>query len=572
MKGLDDIKIGLEDKLRAYLDAEPELEEIRKILAKPPEGSLFEKERKRKLKEAVELTERTHPVLFGIFHTLFDRFAISPNLALFKEKNLASENAVIMVEGNEIIVSFCDNILNLIDDQKELTGIIGHELGHYLFGHCGKITIVEKLLAIETLGKAGEVLPAYAKRFLKSRRMAELLNICSLIKQVAELNADRVGLLACNDFSATVIASAKLSAGPVDKFGIYDPQSYLLQAERLIATGDYFSEQDLNRSHPYEPLRAKALEFFYYSDAYCRLVGGGEPRCALAEFDELLPGILPLRLAKVPKGVLQPAAARRRIEPAKAEMSAIVVATPVVVAAAVQAAVESAPASVAQGESAPAQETATDSRACNAHDKFLIFSLADVFAANKKRGSEEDAYYRKIFRHCGDLDEVYQHIEALSDAEYEKMYEELRAHMRTETPTVKKQMVTALLNAARADNKVTKAERAMIGTIAGEIDALAMWHEIEDNVFGMDIDRATKIVRLGIKREDGYLYWVNKQGDVCRGKGKIGPRGGIKTEAKDTEVLAEKQVQREQGYLYFIDTEGDIARTVFNDKEGEDER
>lgn len=66
---------------------------------------------------------------------------------------------------------------------------------------------------------------------------------------------------------------------------------------------------------------------------------------------------------------------------------------------------------------------------------------------------------------------------------------------------------------------------------------------------------AEKVAKVGIKRKKGYLYYVDKRGNVvetkmARGKSKGG--GG--------KVVAKPAVEKESGYLYFIDKKGDVSR------------
>ena len=63
-----------------------------------------------------------------------------------------------------------------------------------------------------------------------------------------------------------------------------------------------------------------------------------------------------------------------------------------------------------------------------------------------------------------------------------------------------------------------------------------------------------KVAKAGIKREKGYLYYLDKQGDVSRAKmARGGKKGGAPT--KVTKV----GVKRKPGYLYFIDKQGDVS-------------
>ena len=66
---------------------------------------------------------------------------------------------------------------------------------------------------------------------------------------------------------------------------------------------------------------------------------------------------------------------------------------------------------------------------------------------------------------------------------------------------------------------------------------------------------AEKVAKVGIKRKKGYLYYVDKKGNVvetkmARGKAKGG--GG--------KVVAKPAVKKAKGYLYFIDKKGDVSR------------
>ena len=66
---------------------------------------------------------------------------------------------------------------------------------------------------------------------------------------------------------------------------------------------------------------------------------------------------------------------------------------------------------------------------------------------------------------------------------------------------------------------------------------------------------AEKVQKVGIKREKGYLYYLDKQGDVSRAKMARGGKKGGKPQK-----VAKCGVKREEGYLYFIDKQGDVAR------------
>jgi hypothetical protein len=65
---------------------------------------------------------------------------------------------------------------------------------------------------------------------------------------------------------------------------------------------------------------------------------------------------------------------------------------------------------------------------------------------------------------------------------------------------------------------------------------------------------AKKLVKVGIKRAKGFLYYVDKQGDVSCAKMARGKDKGGKPKK-----VAKCGIKREEGYLYFVDKQGDIS-------------
>ena len=69
---------------------------------------------------------------------------------------------------------------------------------------------------------------------------------------------------------------------------------------------------------------------------------------------------------------------------------------------------------------------------------------------------------------------------------------------------------------------------------------------------------ATKVARTGVRREKGFLYYLDKRGNVSRAPM---ARGGGKPGRGKPKMVAKAGVKREDGWLYFIDKDGDVART-----------
>jgi uncharacterized protein YcgL (UPF0745 family) len=66
-----------------------------------------------------------------------------------------------------------------------------------------------------------------------------------------------------------------------------------------------------------------------------------------------------------------------------------------------------------------------------------------------------------------------------------------------------------------------------------------------------------KIAKTGVTRRDGYLYYIDKQGDVSRARTAVGGKKRGKPEK-----VVKIGLKKEKGYLYYLDKQGDVARAV----------
>jgi hypothetical protein len=66
---------------------------------------------------------------------------------------------------------------------------------------------------------------------------------------------------------------------------------------------------------------------------------------------------------------------------------------------------------------------------------------------------------------------------------------------------------------------------------------------------------AKKVEKLGLKREKGFLYYIDKQGDVsCAKMARGGKKGGRPKKVQKVGI------KKEKGFLYFLDKQGDISK------------
>jgi len=68
---------------------------------------------------------------------------------------------------------------------------------------------------------------------------------------------------------------------------------------------------------------------------------------------------------------------------------------------------------------------------------------------------------------------------------------------------------------------------------------------------------AEKVQKVGIKKEEGYLYFVDKEGDVSKTLMARGDKKGGKLSK-----VQKVGINKEKGYLYFVDKEGDVSRSL----------
>ena len=66
---------------------------------------------------------------------------------------------------------------------------------------------------------------------------------------------------------------------------------------------------------------------------------------------------------------------------------------------------------------------------------------------------------------------------------------------------------------------------------------------------------AEKVKNTGVTKQSGYLYYLDKNGNVSRTRMARGANKG-----GSPEVVANAGVSRESGWLYFIDKDGDVSR------------
>ena len=63
------------------------------------------------------------------------------------------------------------------------------------------------------------------------------------------------------------------------------------------------------------------------------------------------------------------------------------------------------------------------------------------------------------------------------------------------------------------------------------------------------------VEKVGIKRESGFLYYIDKKGHVSRAKMARGGKKGGKPQ-----LVQKVGITKQKGFLYFLDKKGNISR------------
>jgi len=151
-------------------------------------------------------------------------------------------------------------------DEDELCFAIGHEIGHALFNHS---RFPAKLLLSND--EQGLFSPLHAMKLYAWKRNAEI-------------SADRVGLLCSRNFDAAARAFFKLSSGVTTNSLHFEIKDYIQQFSDLAGeVGDNSDPEDWYSTHPFSPMRVKALNMFWRSETWCTLAGQDPSTAEMSE-------------------------------------------------------------------------------------------------------------------------------------------------------------------------------------------------------------------------------------------------------------------------------------------------
>jgi Zn-dependent protease with chaperone function/uncharacterized tellurite resistance protein B-like protein len=165
-----------------------------------------------------------------------------------------------------VIIGLSSHLLEVFTP-AEMQFVIGHELGHAAYDHMG-IPM-----------PATAMMEDYAGPIVGHTLALELYLWC----RAAELSADRIGLVCTRDPEAAASSFFKLASGMASPRVKTDLETFAAQVESLASVPQAREEPrenddtlDCFTTHPYSPVRVRALVAFSKSRAYQRATGHAE--------------------------------------------------------------------------------------------------------------------------------------------------------------------------------------------------------------------------------------------------------------------------------------------------------
>ncbi len=223
------------------------------VAARILEGATPYNARKDLLKSALKLSPKLAPGIFAILERCRTNLGLTAEVELYVCSDTAFNAFCYPPVNGKYLIGVTSALLEKFEPD-ELAFVIGHEIGHAVFGH--------HRLPVQFLlhHGAGELSPLHAMKLYAWKRNAEL-------------SADRIGLICARNFDAAAQSFFKLSSGVTSSSLSFELKEYIAQfadLESEMATQDVDPE-DWYSTHPFSPMRLKALDMFNRSETYLKL-------------------------------------------------------------------------------------------------------------------------------------------------------------------------------------------------------------------------------------------------------------------------------------------------------------
>jgi hypothetical protein len=208
---------------------------------------------------SLKVNETLTPEVYRAVARVTERLALDrlPTMFIVNDPS-PNASAPVVSDGDDPIVIASSGLIHLLSP-TELEFVIGHELGHYGLGHDPS-----------DFSKESESEYAVMQRHARSR--------------VAEISADRVGMIAIGSLSAAAMVKIKLASGLDSNHVRLDVQAFIQQLRDSREAED--RSWEIYSTHPKLPVRMLSMVLFADSDVYLERTGSGTGGRPIAEIDE----------------------------------------------------------------------------------------------------------------------------------------------------------------------------------------------------------------------------------------------------------------------------------------------
>ena len=256
----------------------PEVIQVKNKMARM-EGNKPMGLRRRLLSSSVRLSRTMAPDVHRIADECIETLGMKIPLELYVFASPQFNAMCFKPEDGRLFVMFASSLLESFA-RKELCFVMGHELGHHLFAHHD--------IPIGYLIKG--------KNKVDARLALQLFSW----SRYAEISADRAGALCTTDGDAAARALFKLASGLTSNLIDIRIDDFAAQADEMALkdepgkNNDGSNEEDWFLTHPFTPLRVKALQRFFQSELI--LEGGNSREQLESESHQLMQMMAPTYL------------------------------------------------------------------------------------------------------------------------------------------------------------------------------------------------------------------------------------------------------------------------------------
>ena len=238
--------LALYEKLKQHRDVVRVNEQIDRHEAQGPSGI-----RRNLLSTSVRLTPGMAPDIAKMADECIEKLGVELPLELYVYSSPQFNAACFKPEDDRLYVMFSSSLLEGFNAQ-ELKFVMGHELGHHVYDH--HAIPIGYLLRGEQRPDPSLALELFAW------------------SRYAEISADRAGAHCAQDMGAVASSLFKLSSGLTSKVVEFSLDDFVAQVDDMAAVdakpGQGAPQSDWFSTHPFSPLRVKALKLFETSELY----------------------------------------------------------------------------------------------------------------------------------------------------------------------------------------------------------------------------------------------------------------------------------------------------------------